>query len=289
MVARDRHKLGLAPTLLYPAKAALTHARSHVWKARGAPRTARGIRILFYHRVSDDRDELAVTPRAFAAQMAALEDMGLRGVSIARAVELLEADRDDEAVVGLSFDDAYLDVAEHAHPVLERHGFSASVFVTTGVTDGRARFSWYQSQPPVMSWATIGELDGGAFEFEPHTVTHPNLLTLDHASATREIVDSKVELEARLGHSTSVFCYPAGLFGEREQRLARECGLSAAVSCEPGVNLSSTNRFALRRVQVDARDSVLDVRAKAAGAHDAPLPLRAAWRRLRYGMPSSRS
>ena len=26
-----------------------------------------------------------------------------------------------------------------------------------------------------------------------------------------------------------------------------------------------------------------------AGAHDAPLPLRSAWRRLRYGMPSSRS
>lgn len=289
MAERERHQLGLGPSLLYPAKAAATRGRSLAWRLRGSRRRRPGIRILFYHRVSDEPDELAVTPAAFARQVAALAGMGLRGVTVAEVVSLLDEGRDDEPVVGLSFDDAYDDVAEHARPVLERHGFRASVYVATGVTDGRAQFSWYEAQPPLMSWETIAELDGGVFEFEPHTITHPNLLTLDRAEAEREIDGSKAELEQRLGRPTATFCYPAGLFGARERTLVESSGLVAGVSCEPGVNVAATDRFALHRIQVDARDTVLDVRAKAAGAHDTALPLRAAWRRVRYGMPSSRS
>ena len=104
-----------------------------------------------------------------------------------------------------------------------------------------------------------------------------------------EIEGSKAELELRLGRPAKTFCYPAGLFGARERALVEAAGLSAGVSCEPGANVVATDRYALHRIQVDARDNVLDVRAKAAGAHDSPLPLRAAWRRVRYGMPSRRS
>ena len=42
--------------------------------------------------------------------------------------------------------------------------------------------------------------------------------------------------------------------------------------------------LALRRRQIDARDSLLDFRAKIEGGHDKPLPLRALYRRRRYGM-----
>ena len=277
MSERQRHELGLAPSFLYPVKAAVTRGRSAWWAVRGARRRP-GLRILFYHRVADERDELAVTPAAFAAQMQALAGLGLRAVTVREAL-----DAADQNVVGLSFDDAYQDVADNAAGVLEGLGFRATVYVATGVTDGRARFEWYDEQPPLMSWETIAALDGGVFEFEPHTITHPNLLLLDDAAVAREIAGSKVELEERLGRTTETFCYPAGLFGPREQEAARAAGFRAAVSCEPGANAPTTDPFALRRIQVDARDSTLDVRAKAAGGHDTSLPLRAAWRRMRYG------
>jgi peptidoglycan/xylan/chitin deacetylase (PgdA/CDA1 family) len=109
-------------------------------------------------------------------------------------------------------------------------------------------------------------------------------LTVDDARAADEIAGSKRELEERLGRRTTVFCYPAGLFGARERELVARAGFDAAVSCEPGANDASTDRFALRRIQVDHRDAEVDVRAKAAGGHDTPLPLRAVWRRVRYGM-----
>jgi peptidoglycan/xylan/chitin deacetylase (PgdA/CDA1 family) len=277
-------ELGLGPALLYPAKAALTRARSLAWLARtrGAPRRD-GLRILFYHRVSDDRDELAVPPARFEAQIERLVADGWDLVDVVTAARRMRSGEPVGATLGLSFDDGYLDVAEHALPVLERHGCTATVFVATGAIDGDVRFSWYERQPPLMSWDDVARLDGGTLRFEAHTVTHPNLVAVPDDVSRAEIVDGKHRLEERLGREVTAFCYPAGLFGAREREYVAAAGFEIAVSCEPGVNTQSTDPLALRRLQVDARDGVLDVRAKAAGGLDAPPPLRAAWRRARYG------
>jgi len=262
----------------------VTRARSAAWllRTRGR-RGAAGTRILFYHRVADDGDVLAVSRAAFAAQMRLLARAGFGVVELAELSRRLAAGDDDPALLGLSFDDGYLDVAENAAPILAEHGFTASVFVATEVTSGRAAFTWYERQPPLISWDLMRSLDReGPLRFEAHTRTHPNLLRVDDARASEEIVGGKVELEQQLGRAVDVFCYPAGLFGERERGLAATAGFRAAVSCEPGVNTRETDPFALRRIQVDARDSLLDVRAKVSGGHDTPLRLRTAWRRARY-------
>jgi len=79
------------------------------------------------------------------------------------------------------------------------------------------------------------------------------------------------------------FSYPSGLFGVREERLAANAGFRIALTCEPGVNNRFTDRYALCRRQVDARDSLLDFRAKLGGGHDSSPPLRGLYRRLLYG------
>jgi peptidoglycan/xylan/chitin deacetylase (PgdA/CDA1 family) len=281
----------LAPTggpSAYPVKAGLTHARSGIWlaRARGRP-DGRVLRILLYHRVSADRDPLAVRPRRFAEQMDYLASAGYRVLALTEALERLDSGSLAPRTLSLTFDDGFADVREQALPVLAKHGFRATVFVTTGVTDRRVSFPWYECQPPLLGWDEILELDRDAvLQFEAHTVSHPNLLALDEAAAAGEIRDSKRELESRLGRPVSAFAYPAGLFGERERRLVAEAGYAAAVSCEPGVNLPGTDRFALRRRQIDARDRLLDFRAKVGGGHDTPLPLRGAYRKLRYGTPA---
>jgi peptidoglycan/xylan/chitin deacetylase (PgdA/CDA1 family) len=242
------------------------------------------MRILFYHRVTPETDELAVTPRKFARQMLELDRGGWRVVDIAGIVAALEQDVDPRRIVGLSFDDGYQDVVDHALPVLRAHGFRATVFVATGVTDGRAAFGWYERQPPLMSWETIRELDAeGVLRFEAHTVTHPNLLLVPPAALRSEIQGSKAELAERLGRPVSGFCYPAGLFGARERAEVVQAGLAWAASCEPGVNTPETDRFALRRRQIDRRDTLLDFRAKIGGGHDTAPRLRGVYRKLRYG------
>jgi peptidoglycan/xylan/chitin deacetylase (PgdA/CDA1 family) len=276
---------GVGPALPAPLKAAVTRTRSAWWLVRsgGVPDHS-GLRILFYHRVSDDDDPLAVSPRRFREQMELLADEGYEVVDLAEAVRVLDAGRPAPRTVALNFDDGYRDVAEEALPVLERLGFGATVFVPTGVVDGSACFPWYSKQPPMMSWEEIGQLDeAGTLRFEAHTVTHPNLLLLADEDARREIAQSKVDLEAWLRRPVEAFCYPAGLFGARERELVAEAGFRVAVTCEPGVNVPGTDLLSLRRRQIDPRDRRLDFRAKAGGGHDTPLPLRGLYRRLRYG------
>jgi peptidoglycan/xylan/chitin deacetylase (PgdA/CDA1 family) len=270
----------------FALKAAATHARSAAWLARtGGRLDTAGFRILFYHRVADERDELAVSPRSFRRQMDYLASQSYRVVDVVEAVNLLERGRLRPRTIGLSFDDGYLDVAEHALGTLAGHGFRATVFVPPAVIDGSAWFDWYRYPPALLDWDDIAELDReGTFRFEAHSLTHPNLPALDEHVARYEIAGSKRALETRLGRPVEAFSYPSGLFGPRERRLVAEAGFRIAVSCEPGVNGPLTDRFALRRRQIDGRDSFLDFRAKLGGGHDSSLPLRAAYRRRRYGL-----
>ena len=277
---------GVGPSLPAPLKAAVTRTRSAWWfvRARGKLDDSSGLRILFYHRVSEDDDPLAVSPRRFREQMEFLADAGFRVVGLAEAVAQVKEGRCPPRTIALNFDDGFRDVGENALPILELFGFRATVFVPTGVIDGTASFPWYSDQPSLLNWEEIVELDqAGTLRFEAHSVTHPNLLLLTDDESRREIAQSKDDLEARLGRPVEAFCYPAGLFGERELRFVADAGYRLAVSCEPGVNVRGADTLALRRRQIDPRDRRLDFRAKVAGGHDTPLPLRGLYRRVRYG------
>jgi len=179
-----RGDLALSPAPVLRAKMALTRARSlrwRLWPGQAAP----GLRILFYHRVADEPDELAVSLRRFAAHMDLLADEGLHALDVEEAVAR-HAEGRGAGVIGLCFDDGYADVADHALPVLERHAFSATVFLPTGVIDGTAALSWYDHPPPMLSWEQIRAFDrAGTLRFGAHTVTHPNLTAIDDNAAGR--------------------------------------------------------------------------------------------------------
>ena len=270
----------------YVLKALVTRARSTAWAARSDGQDdGDGLRILFYHRVSDDRDELAVSPRDFRRQMDYLATESYRVVDVVEAAKLLDQGISCRRTVGLSFDDGFVDVAEQALPLLAERGFRATVFVAPAVVDGWASFGWYRSQPPVLGWDEIVDLDReGTLRFEAHSLTHPNLLSLRDAAAWEEINGSKQTLEEHLEREVLAFSYPSGLFGVRERGLVAAAGFHVAVSCEPGCNSRGTDRLAIRRRQIDRRDGLLDFRAKLGGGHDTPLPLRGVYRRRRYGM-----
>ncbi|MGI9020531.1 MAG: polysaccharide deacetylase family protein [Solirubrobacterales bacterium] len=281
----SRGELRILPSGAYVIKSVYTRGRSLAWLARTRGRmSGRGLRMLFYHRVIPGGDPLGVTPERFRRQMEYLAERDWRVVDVAAAGELMRGRDPLDRVVSLSFDDGYLDVVEHAMPVLAELGFGASVFVVTGALDGGVAFDWYENGPPLIGWEDVVRLDRDSpLRFEAHSVSHPNLLTLGDEQAREEIMSSKAALEARLDRPVEAFSYPAGLFGARERRMVEEAGYRVAVSCEPGLNDSETDRFALRRNQIDHHDALLDFRAKLGGGHDAGPPLRALHRRLRYG------
>ena len=131
------------------------------------------MRIFGYHRVTDDDDIFAVTPRAFRAQMELLVSSGATIVPLHEALDLLERPV-TERYVCVTFDDGYLDNVEHALPVLEQLGVPATIFLIADVLEGTATFDWYASPPPHLTVADLPRLlesglDGrpGAFSNAP--------------------------------------------------------------------------------------------------------------------------
>lgn len=123
--------------------------------------------------------------------------------------------------VVLTFDDGYADFDVHARPILERHGFTASLFVVTDrAGDVNARDSATE-EIRLMDWETLRRLDARGFEIGAHTATHPPLAALDDAQVVREVARSRQTLAERLGRSPVVFAAPYGSAGPGHRRVDR--------------------------------------------------------------------
>lgn len=258
----------------YLAMRAYQRARILRARLRGPALRWSGARILGYHRIAGERDVLSVRPERFRRQLELVRASGADTVSLEEALDRLDAGDDRRAVV-VTFDDGYLDNLEIAAPVLRELGIPATIFLPTRIIDGAERFHWYDDPPAALSWEQVRALDReGLVGFGAHTRTHPRLPHVDDDRARDEIVGAKAELEERLGRPVTTFCYPAGLYGERDARLVREAGYRAGVTCDPGVNDGSTPRETLRRTLVYWEDTDSDFAVKLAGHLDRPPALR---------------
>jgi peptidoglycan/xylan/chitin deacetylase (PgdA/CDA1 family) len=266
--------------------AAYRACRSAYRRARWLLRQERpwqGVRVLAYHRVSDERDALAVTPAQFAQQMKVLRESGL---SIRRLREAFSAPETASSVVCVTFDDGYRDNLTDALPILREHGIPATIFLPTGIIDGTDRYRWYDDPPPALNWTEVHEMRGeGLVDFQAHTISHPLLPEVDDEQARREIAEGKAILEDRLGCEVSCLCYPAGRHGRRETALADEAGYRLAVTTRPGLNGLATPRLALRRTLVDWQDDAPRFRALLNGAFDRGDRVTSTLRRVRLLPP----
>src|SRR5712692_9384383 len=132
--------------------------------------------ILTYHSIADGDSPLRIPPAFFSEQMAWLKEH-VSVVPLARVVALLAAGRGTfpPRSVVLTFDDGFLDFAEHAAPLLRRLDLPATVFLPTRycgrVSDWPGQPRWVQPQP-VMDWAKIRELAAQGISFGAHSLSH---------------------------------------------------------------------------------------------------------------------
>src|SRR6187200_49702 len=238
--------------------------------SRGDDRWQSGVRIVAYHRVSTDRDELAVTPAAFRAQMEVLLHSGVQPAPLDEALELLR-ERPAGRYACVTFDDGYHDNLDHAIPVLRDLGIPATFFIPTAIIDGTARPYWYERPPPMLTWSELRQIaQDGLFAIGAHTCTHPALPKLSDDAAWTEIAASKREVEERTGRRAEAFAYPAGVYGEREVRMVREAGYRVGVTTLPGLVGPGHRPETLPRSFIDRQDNLNMFEAKLTGLLDAP-------------------
>ncbi len=212
--------------------------------------------ILMYHNVAVAPKGvrlrgLYVSPRRFARQMALLQWLGYRGLSMSAALPYLRGEREGKVAV-ITLDDGYRDNLECALPVLRRYGFTATCYVVSAAigADNHWDAQRLGVHKPLMNPDELRSWRDAGMEVGAHSRHHPRLPELGESELDDEVAGSRRELEEILTVPVTQFCYPYGAAGLREREAVRRAGFAAAVAVRRGRALPGGDLFDLPRVMV---------------------------------------
>ncbi len=217
----------------------------------------RPVPVLMYHVVADPPasapyPDLYVSRAEFEAQMRWLESRGYRTVALADVLDAWrEGRRLPPRAIVLTFDDGYRSHFSTVRPVLRRHGFRA----TLNLDLSNLQESW-----GLRPWM-VQKLVRAGWELGAHSLTHPDLTTLDNRALRREVAGSRAEIRRLFGVSARLFCYPSGSYDRRVVAAVARAGFEGATTVEPGLATGEAP-FELRRIRIDRGDGARVLAAK---------------------------
>jgi peptidoglycan/xylan/chitin deacetylase (PgdA/CDA1 family) len=229
---------------------------------RGSVRRNVRLPVLLYHHIGDlgsrTHPSLTVSRPRFESQMHWLMRRNFSGVSSFSWSDWLNEGRPlPPRPILLTFDDGYADLADAALPVLERLGWSATVFIAASTVGGRN--AWDEpathrilSAEEIRTWAARG------IEFGAHGATHCDLTGVGEEQLRQEVVGSRDALADLLGRPVTAFAYPHGAHDARVRELVAN-SFELAFGIEEGLNDAETDRMRLRRTMVQPGDTVFDL------------------------------
>jgi peptidoglycan/xylan/chitin deacetylase (PgdA/CDA1 family) len=205
-----------------------------------------------FHSVGEGRGPITIDPGVFRMQLDTLAEAGFRGAALRDAVAPSHApagtNRDRVAV--LTFDDGYRDFADAAWPEIEKRGWGATVFLSSGLVgsadgwdpDGRGR-------RPLLDWREARRLADRGVELGAHAVSHRDLTRITHDEACGEIQTSRATIEDRTGASVTSFAAP---FGRTTMAIRAEISrfYQRAVGTTLGQADDLSDRFDLPRIEM---------------------------------------
>ena len=233
------------------------------------------IPILTYHQIAvapvkgAAYRSLYVSPVDFSRQMALLSLLGYQGLSMSALQPYLTGERSGK-VVGITFDDGYLNNLVNAVPVLQRYGFSSTCYVVSQKLGGTNIWDLNVGiqQTALMSSAELMQWVQGGQEVGAHTRNHVHLKELDVSSSQSEIVVCKAELEDAIGQPVEHFCYPYGEFSAEHANMVRDAGYRTATTTQRSRCMAGEDLFALPRVPVVRSSTQLAFWMKVATAYE---------------------
>jgi len=215
------------------------------------------IPILVYHQIAEAPPKgapfrsLYVSPAAFARQMRLLSLLGYQGLSMSGLMPYLRGEQRGK-VVGITFDDGYLNNLTQALPVLQHHGFSSTCYCVSQRL-GQSNL-WDQSngvaQTPLMDAGQLRQWVAGGQEVGAHTRHHVSLTACDEVDAKNEILPSKEELFAQIQQGVAHFCYPYGQYDASHVAMARQAGFVSSTTTQRGRCVAGDDLMQLPRVPV---------------------------------------
>lgn len=155
------------------------------------------------------------------------------------------------AKVSFTFDDGYIGALQKAAPALAEYGMTGTEYVATGDV----------GKPGFMNWSQIAQLHNQyGWEIGSHTVTHPELTTVNATRLENELASSKAMLQSK-GFNPTAFATPYGDYNEQVlAAIARHYGTHRPFHDTDGTNPWPYNESLLQVKQVQAGVSVAQVK-----------------------------
>jgi len=243
------------------------------------PCKERHIPILMYHSISENNENgvhpyyrINTSPYIFAQHMEFLYENNYSVISLQDVKKCFESrEKISYKYVVITFDDGYNNFYTQAFPILQKYGFTATVFLPTGLIDNK---SLKLKEKEHLSWDEVRELHSKDISFGSHTVSHPQLKRLKRDEIEKEMRKSKEDIEEKLGESIDSFSYPYK-FPEEDREFIRylgdllqECGYKYGVSTRIGTTSKKDDIYFLKRVPVNSCDDILFFKTKLEGGYD---------------------
>ena len=206
-----------------------------------------------YHHVTHSGGSLSVSAAHFDSQMRGLAQIGYRTLGADDLAVFYAGKPLPKKSVLLTFDDGYLDNWVYAHPVLQRYGFRAVLFLVTGLI-GQGPQRPYAGQgsplPPcpahkqakeimfspdpdsvMLRWSEVQAMRAaGTFELHSHTHTHKRWDLLCGSPQEKnerfyqDLDQSRQVLQRELGQVSGHLCWPQGYTDTDYKRIAADQG-----------------------------------------------------------------
>ncbi len=236
------------------------------------------IPILMYHSISDEDESglhpyyrTATSPAVFEQQMEWLHLEGFRSVGLTEAAHRITQPSIPENWVVITFDDGYRNFYTDAFPVLNRFGFTATMFLPTAYIGETPQIF---NKKPCMTWSEVRELQRCGIEFGSHTVTHPQLHEIELGKVREEVEKSKHVIEDKLASKVDSFAYPYAFpdtdaaFRKQLRDILQQAGYANGVCTTIGRPRRGSDSYFLKRLPVNSCDDAQLFQAKLDGSYD---------------------
>jgi peptidoglycan/xylan/chitin deacetylase (PgdA/CDA1 family) len=211
--------------------------------------------VLMYHSVTEtppaSTRRLSVHPDAFAHQLALLRRRGCTTLPFGEFAAAVEARRPvPERSVVLTFDDGYADFYDTVLPLLQAHGFTATLFVTTGWLADAGDRAAGRPLDRMLSWGQLRELAAAGIEIGAHSHSHAQLDQIRRPELRAELRESRALLESATGQPVRSMAYPFGYSSAAVRGEVRAAGYRYAAAVANTVGGAGADLLALPRLTV---------------------------------------